>query len=97
MLMIGCLYELNGEIKAYPNVERLKKKFPQAVIIKEIQDVSTLDQELLKYKGVQVKEKQTGEGQRPYTHTYRINRNTVLCAYSQEDLDQLKRNWNVYE
>ena len=49
MFMIGCLYELNGEVKAYPNIDRLKKKFPDAIIIKEINNVSTIDQELIKY------------------------------------------------
>lgn len=89
--MIGCLYELNGEIKSYPNIDRLKKKFPNAVIIKEIPDVSTIGQELLKYKGVVIKDKPIYIEQRPYTHIYRVNSNTVLCAYSQEDLDRLKK------
>lgn len=49
-----------------------------------------------KYLGLgELKEKPKTEEQRPYTHTYRINRNTVLCAYSQEDLDKLKNWWNV--
>ena len=41
-----------------------------------------------------IKEKPAFEGQRPYTHTYRVNVNTILCAYSQEDLDRLKANYN---
>lgn len=48
-----------------------------------------------KYFGVEISEtkpKNTSE-QRPYTHTYRVNVNTVLCAYSQEDLDRLKQNY----
>lgn len=93
--MVGCLYELNGEVKAYPNIDRLFKKFPNAKIIKEVHDISSLDRELLQYKGVKIKEKPVFEDQRPYTHTYRINVNTVLCAYSQEELDKLKKNWNI--
>lgn len=91
--MVGCLYELDGEIKAYPNMERLLKKFPNAKVIKEVQNINNLDRELLQYKGVQIKEKPVFEGQRPYTHTYRVNVNTILCAYSQEDLDKLKMNY----
>lgn len=91
--MVGCLYELDGEIKAYPNMERLLKKFPNAKVIKEVQNINNLDRELLQYKGVQIKEKPVFEGQRPYTHTYRVNVNTVLCAYSQEDLDKLKMSY----
>jgi hypothetical protein len=91
--MVGCLYELNGEIKAYPNMERLLKKFPNAKVIKEVQNINNLDRELLQYKGVQIKEKPVFEGQRPYTHTCRVNVNTVLCAYSQEDLDKLKMSY----
>ena len=93
--MIGCLYELNGEVKAYPNIDRLFKKFPGAKIIKEVHDINSLDRELLQYKGVKIKEKPVFEDQRPYTHVYRVNTNTVLCAYSQEDLDRLKKNWTI--
>ena len=93
--MVGCLYELDGEIKAYPNMERLLKKFPNAKVIKEVQNINNLDRELLQYKGVQIKEKPVFEGQRPYTHTYRVNVNTILCAYSQEDLDKLKMNYII--
>ena len=35
------------------------------------------------------------EGLRPWTHTYRVNRNTVLCAYSEEELNNLKKRYNV--
>ena len=48
-----------------------------------------------KYFGVEISEtkpKNTSE-QRQYTHTYRVNVNTILCAYSQEDLDRLKQNY----
>lgn len=93
--MIGCLYELNGEVKAYPNIDRLKKKFHNAKIIKEIDDVSSIDKELLKYKGIEIKEKPIVDGPREYTHTYRINKNTVLCAYSEEELNTLKSWYNV--
>lgn len=93
--MVGCLYELNGEVKAYPNIDRLKKKFPDAKIIKEIENVSDIARELLKYNGTILKEKPVFEEQRPYTHTYRVSQNTVLVAYSQEDLDKLKKNWNI--
>lgn len=92
--MIGCLYELNGEVKAYPNIDRLKKKFPNATIIKEIQDVNTIDQELLKYKGITIKEKPKQEGLRECPFKYRVNANTVLEAYTQEDLNKLKEWWN---
>lgn len=44
---------------------------------------------------VKTKEQQIFPEQRPYTHTYRVNQNTVLVAYSQEDLDKLKKNWNI--
>ena len=90
--MVGCLYELNGEVKAYPNIDRLKKKFPEAKIIKEIEDIKTIDQELLKYKGIDIKEKPKQEGLRECPFKYRVNANTVLAAYTQEDLDKLK-NW----
>ena len=42
---------------------------------------------------VKTKETQIFPEQRPYTHTYRVNVNTILCAYSQEDLDRLKQNY----
>ena len=95
--MVGCLYELNGEVKAYPNVDRLKKKFPEAKIIKEIEDIKTIDQELLKYKGISIKEKPKTEGLRECPYQYRVNRNTVLMAYTEEDLNKLKSWWNVEE
>jgi len=93
--MIGCLYELNGEVKAYPNIDRLKKKFPEAKIIKEIEDVKTIDQELIKYKGGIIKEKPQQEGLRPCPYQYRVNANTILSAYTEEDLEKLKQWWNV--
>ena len=93
--MIGCLYELNGEVKAYPNIDRLKKKFPEAKIIKEIEDIKTIDQELIKYNGGTIKEKPQQEGLRCCAYQYRVNANTVLMAYTQEDLDKLKKNWNL--
>ncbi len=93
--MVGCLYELNGEVKAYPNVDRLRKKFPEAIIIKEITDVSTIDQELIKYKGGTIKEKPKQEGLRECPYKYRVNANTVLAAYTEEDLNKLKKSWNV--
>ena len=40
-----------------------------------------------------LKEKPKEDGPRAYTHTYRLNQNTILCAYSQEDLDKLLK-WN---
>ena len=91
--MIGCLYELNGEVKAYPNLDRLRKKFPNAKIIKEIKNINTIDQELLKYKGIFIKEKPKPEGLREYPYQYRVNQNTVLMAYTEEDLNKLKK-WN---
>ena len=42
---------------------------------------------------VKTKEKQIFSEQREYTYTYRVNVNTILCAYSQEDLDRLKQNY----
>lgn len=93
--MTGCLYELNGEIKAYPNIERLKKKFPNAKIIKLVEDISMLPVELLNYQGVSIKEKPKQEGPREYPYQYRINKNTVLMAYTEEDLNKLKKWHNV--
>lgn len=93
--MTGCLYELNGEIKAYPNIERLKKKFPNAKIIKLVEDISTLPVELLNYQGVSIKEKPKQEGLRECPYQYRINRNTILMAYTEEDLNKLKKWHNV--
>lgn len=95
--MVGCLYELNGEVKAYPNIDRLKKKFPDAKIIKEIPDVSTIASELLKYQGISIKEKPRQDGLRECTHTFRIGPNTILCAYSEEDLNKLKQWHNIYD
>ena len=59
------------------------------LVEKSLQDM--IDKE----QGVTRKEKPVFEDQRPYTHVYRVNSNTVLCAYSQEDLDALKKNWNI--
>ena len=87
--MIGCIYELNGEIAAYPNKDRLLKKYPDVKILKEVENINLLQQELLKFKGISIKEKQFFQDQRPYTHTYRLNCNTIFCAYSQEELDKL--------
>ena len=93
--MTGCLYELNGEIKAYLNMERLKKKFPNAKIIKLVEDISMLPVELLNYQGVSVKEKPKQEGLRECPYQYRLNQNTVLMAYTEEDLNKLKKWHNV--
>lgn len=41
------------------------------------------------------KEKPQQEGLRSYPYQYRINRNTVLMAYTEEDLNKLKKSWNV--
>lgn len=35
------------------------------------------------------------EGLREYPFQYRVNANTVLQAYTQEDLDKLKSWWNI--
>ena len=64
-------------------------------IIKEIEDIKTIDQELIKYNGGMIKEKPQQEGLRPCTYQYKVNANTVLMAYTQEDLDKLKKNWNL--
>lgn len=93
--MVGCIYELNGEVKSYPNMERLLKKFPNATILKQIENVKDLDREYRAYLGENIKERRPKEEQRPYTHIYRLNVNTVLCAYSQEDLDKLKKRYGV--
>ena len=74
-------------------IDRIHMDYPNAKVIKEVPNINNLDRELLQYKGVQIKEKPVFEGQRPYTHTYRVNVNTILCAYSQEDLDKLKMNY----
>lgn len=42
-----------------------------------------------KYIGREQKQKQLFQDQRPYTHTYRLNCNTIFCAYSQEELNEL--------
>jgi len=55
--MVGCLYELNGCVRAYPNIKNLKNKYPDAKIIKEVEDISNLDLELNKYLGIPIKEK----------------------------------------
>ena len=54
-------------------------------------------QELLnKYEGKEPpKEKPKQEGLRECPFKYRVNANTVLEAYTQEDLDRLKKNWNL--
>lgn len=93
--MIGCLYELNGKVKAYPNIDRLKKKFPEAKIIKEIKDINTIASELLKYQGIEIKEKPITGEQRDYPFEYRVNTNTVLMAYTEEDLNKLKKWYNI--
>lgn len=41
------------------------------------------------------KEKPKQEGLRECPFKYRVNANTVLEAYTQEDLDWLKNNWNI--
>ena len=43
----------------------------------------------------ELKEKPQQEGLRSYPYQYRINRNTVLMAYTEEDLNKLKKSWNV--
>lgn len=54
-------------------------------------------QELLnKHEGKEPpKEKPKQEELRSCTYQYRVNANTVLMAYTQEDLDKLKKNWNL--
>ena len=46
-------------------------------------------------KGIIREEKPQQEGLRSYPYQYRINRNTVLMAYTEEDLNKLKKSWNV--
>lgn len=55
--MIGCIYQVGMDIKAYPNKDRLLKKYPAATILKEVTDINRLDIELRKYLGQQIKEK----------------------------------------
>lgn len=43
----------------------------------------------------ELKEKPQQEGLRPCPYQYRVNANTILMAYTQEDLDKLKKNWNL--
>ena len=93
--MIGCLYELNGEVKSYPNIERLKKKFPNAKILKIIDDINQLPIELLNYQGISIREKPKQEGLRECPYQYRLNQNTVLMAYTEEDLNKLKKWYNI--
>lgn len=42
-----------------------------------------------------VREKPKQEGLRPCPYKYRVNANTVLEAYTEEDLNKLKKYWNV--
>lgn len=46
-------------------------------------------------KGIIREEKPKQEELRSCTYQYRVNANTVLMAYTQEDLDKLKKNWNL--
>lgn len=55
--MIGCIYKINGEIKSYPNKERLLKKISNAEILQDVEDISQLGNQLIKYLGGQIKEK----------------------------------------
>lgn len=49
-----------------------------------------------KYLGIEPpKEKPKQEGLRDYPYQYRINRNTVLMAYTEEDLNKLKKWHNI--
>lgn len=44
-----------------------------------------------------IKEKPKQEGLRDCPYKYRLNRNTVLEAYSEEDLNKLKQWHNIYD
>ena len=76
--MIKFVY--NGKIYAPGNLEKKLKKM--GITMSDIEIIS--DEPSVKKVNYDV---------RPYTHTYRVNVNTVLCAYSQEDLDKLKMNY----
>jgi len=41
------------------------------------------------------KEKPKQEELREYPYKYRVNVNTVLMAYTEEDLNKLKKRWNI--
>ena len=79
LLMTKFLY--NGQVYAPANLEKKLKKLGIT-----LNDIEIIPDE-------QKEQKQIFPEQRPYTHTYRVNVNTVLCAYSQEDLDRLKQNY----
>lgn len=55
--MIGCIYKIDGEIKSYPNKDRLLKKYPNVEILQEVEDISQLSNQLIKYLGGQIKER----------------------------------------
>jgi hypothetical protein len=103
--MIAGIIEYEGALYRTPNVEKFlgkhremdKSKVSIHAVPDNITNRADIDRTLseieAKLKGISIKDKIVKDEQRPYTHTYRVNVNTVLCAYSQEELDRLKQNY----
>lgn len=97
----GIIILQNSIVKTTKVKKWLDKNTPEVFTVKYLDPIpsdfkeieKSLQEMVDKEQGIVRKEKQIFPEQRPYTHTYRINVNTVLCAYSQEDLDRLKQNY----
>lgn len=100
----GIIILTNNIVKTTKVKKWLEKNKPESFTVKYLDPIPTDFKEV--EKGLQAlidqeqgivktKEQQIFPEQRPYTHTYRVNQNTVLAAYSQEDLDRLKENWKI--
>ena len=100
----GIIILADGIVKTTKVKKWLDKNKPESFSVKyldpipnDFKEVEKALQALIDQEQgiVKTKEKQIFQDQRPYTHTYRVNQNTVLAAYSQEELDKLKKNWNI--
>jgi hypothetical protein len=103
--MTAGIIEYDGVLHRTPNVEKFlgkhremdKTKVILHLVPEHIINRADIDRALseieAKLKGTTIKDRIVKDEPRPYTHTYRVNVNTVLCAYSQEDLDKLKMSY----
>lgn len=99
----GIIILPNGIVKTTKVKKWVDKNNPDNYTVKYLDPIpkdfrlveKSLQDMIDKEQGITRKEKPVFEDQRPYTHIYRVNTNTVLCAYSQDDLDRLKKNWKI--
>lgn len=99
IIIYGGKIAKTSKVKGYIEKHKLEN-FSIIYIENPSEDFSELNKQLQelenKCKGIDPpKEKPKQDGLREHIYKYRINTNTVLEAYTKEDLDKLKKWWNI--